>query len=281
MSRSSSAQKTGIVPGRGGFEAGLGPGPKRPGPGRPPERQAERDTVARMAKDRQLARGAYEAERERERTLDRSRDRAGIGMGPGKAPRSATAAKRRRLHDDEILLALAPSERALFARIKAALGGRDAWNESLKCLDMYSNDLLTRNELFALLADVFGPGLSSLLDELKALMAARGAVTITSASGAQTIVADSSAPEDVWFSMPIGEIDLSQAPRCTPSYRGLPKGYPMLSCSDRGKLEREVCNDLWVSVPTGSEDFSFKIMRKNAYEEALFRCEDERYEVSI
>ena len=40
-------------------------------------------------------------------------------------------------------------------------------------------------------------------------------------------------------------------------------------------------NDTWVSVPTGSEDFSFKNMRKNQYEEALFRCEDERYEVDM
>ena len=34
-----------------------------------------------------------------------------------------------------------------------------------------------------------------------------------------------------------------------------------------------------MSVPTGSEDFSFKHMRRNEFEEALFRCEDERYEV--
>ncbi len=40
-------------------------------------------------------------------------------------------------------------------------------------------------------------------------------------------------------------------------------------------------NDKWVSVPTGSEDFSFKNMRKNQYEEALFRCEDERYEIDM
>jgi histone deacetylase complex regulatory component SIN3 len=31
-----------------------------------------------------------------------------------------------------------------------------------------------------------------------------------------------------------------------------------------------------VSVPTGSEDFSFKNMRRNQYEEALFKCEDDR-----
>jgi len=43
-----------------------------------------------------------------------------------------------------------------------------------------------------------------------------------------------------------------------------------------------VLNDTWVSVPVGSEDnYSFKHMRKNQYEEALFKCEDERFEVDM
>jgi paired amphipathic helix protein Sin3a len=38
-----------------------------------------------------------------------------------------------------------------------------------------------------------------------------------------------------------------------------------------------VLNDRWVSVTSGSEDYSFKHMRKNQYEESLFRCEDDMY----
>ena len=41
-----------------------------------------------------------------------------------------------------------------------------------------------------------------------------------------------------------------------------------------------VLNDLWVSVTSGSEDYSFKHMRRNQYEESLFRCEDDRYLLS-
>ena len=41
----------------------------------------------------------------------------------------------------------------------------------------------------------------------------------------------------------------------------------------------EVLNDRLVSIPTGSEDFSFKSTRKNIYEENLFKCEDERFEL--
>ena len=37
-----------------------------------------------------------------------------------------------------------------------------------------------------------------------------------------------------------------------------------------------------MSIPIGSEEsYSFKHMRKNQFEEALFRCEDDRFEVDM
>ena len=51
-------------------------------------------------------------------------------------------------------------------------------------------------------------------------------------------------------------------------------------CSGRSKEEEEVLNDTWVSVPVGSED-GFKASRKNQYEEILFKCEDDRYELDM
>ena len=48
-------------------------------------------------------------------------------------------------------------------------------------------------------------------------------------------------------------------------------------CSGIDDVGREVLNTKWVSVPRGSEYFSFHI--KNQHEEQLFMCEDERYEV--
>lgn len=42
------------------------------------------------------------------------------------------------------------------------------------------------------------------------------------------------------------------------------------------EIGSQVLNDHWVSVTSGSEDYSFKHMRKNQYEESLFRCEDDR-----
>jgi len=61
------------------------------------------------------------------------------------------------------------------------------------------------------------------------------------------------------------------------SYVHYPPGLPQLTCSGRDPLAREVLNDAWVSIISGSEDYSFKLMRKNQYEEALFRCEDDRW----
>lgn len=55
-----------------------------------------------------------------------------------------------------------------------------------------------------------------------------------------------------------------------------PFQYQVPSASNRTDSEASVLNDLWVSVTSGSEDYSFKHMRKNQYEESLFRCEDDR-----
>ncbi|KAF5839292.1 hypothetical protein DUNSADRAFT_1165 [Dunaliella salina] len=69
--------------------------------------------------------------------------------------------------------------------------------------------------------------------------------------------------------------------RITPSYVKIPPGYPRLKSTGRTQLGDEVLNDQYVNVITGSEDYSFKLMRKNQYEEALFRCEDDRYEFEM
>ncbi|KAK8655383.1 hypothetical protein V6N13_107963 [Hibiscus sabdariffa] len=87
--------------------------------------------------------------------------------------------------------------------------------------------------------------------------------------------------KDKYFGKPINELDLSNCERCTPSYRLLPKNYPIPSASQRTELGSDVLNDHWVSVTSGSEDYSFKHMRKNQYEESLFRCEDDRFELDM
>lgn len=89
------------------------------------------------------------------------------------------------------------------------------------------------------------------------------------------------AAREKFISRPISELDLSACERCGPSYRLLPKNFPKAAASGRSDLARSVLNDDWVSVTSGSEDFSFKAMRKNQYEESLFRCEDDRFEMDM
>jgi len=75
------------------------------------------------------------------------------------------------------------------------------------------------------------------------------------------------------------DVDWSTCKKHGPSYRELPPSYQHHTCSGRNGMCRSVLNDLWVSVPTGSEEGSFKASRKNQYEEILFKCEDERFEL--
>ncbi|KAG8383142.1 hypothetical protein BUALT_Bualt05G0153900 [Buddleja alternifolia] len=91
----------------------------------------------------------------------------------------------------------------------------------------------------------------------------------------------SSTVREKFMMKPIQDLDLSNCERCTPSYRLLPENYPFPSVSWRTKIGDEVLNDCWVSVTSGSEDYSFKHMRKNQYEESLFRCEDDRFELDM
>nr|CAD1838271.1 unnamed protein product [Ananas comosus var. bracteatus] len=208
----------------------------------------------------------------------------------------------------------------------------DSYQEFLKCLHIYSQEIITRNELKNLVNDILGkyPDLMEGFNEFLAhcenmdgFLAGvfnkrqmtkpvkeedrdrdrehdrdekerdrererekererfdKGA-PINSKEGAsqKAPVLSSKDKYNMW--KPISELDLSNCQRCTPSYRLLPKNYPMPPASHRTELGATVLNDLWVSVTSGSEDYSFKHMRKNQYEESLFRCEDDRFELDM
>ncbi|XP_073054342.1 paired amphipathic helix protein Sin3-like 3 isoform X2 [Primulina eburnea] len=89
------------------------------------------------------------------------------------------------------------------------------------------------------------------------------------------------ASKDKLMAKSIHELDLTDCESCTPSYRLLPQNYPISLASHRTEIGAKVLNDRWVSVTSGSEDYSFKHMRKNQYEESLFRCEDDRFELDM
>jgi paired amphipathic helix protein Sin3a len=48
---------------------------------------------------------------------------------------------------------------------------------------------------------------------------------------------------DMWYAVPLSEIDFTQCRKCTPSYRALPKDYPRIKCTERSEEEARLLND--------------------------------------
>jgi histone deacetylase complex regulatory component SIN3 len=63
------------------------------------------------------------------------------------------------------------------------------------------------------------------------------------------------------LSKPISEVaaDINPDDRCTPSYVRVPAQFPKIKYSGRTPLAEEVLNEAWVSIISGSEDYSFKV----------------------
>jgi paired amphipathic helix protein Sin3a len=163
-------------------------------------------------------------------------------------------------------------ERQFFDAVKAVLTSfsRDgqAYAEFIKTLDMYAQEILSRNDLLGYVERLLGKH-KDLFEEFKRIISAIGSP-------------DAPAHDDSWHSVPLSEIDFSRCRRCSPSYRALPRDYPNPPCSERSKEEAAVLNDVWVSLPVGSEEsYTFRHMRKNNEEETLFRCEDMRFEIDM
>jgi len=82
---------------------------------------------------------------------------------------------------------------------------------------------------------------------------------------------------------PLNEIDFKKL-NCerNGSYTKLPDSMPIMQAPPNklNPLADTMFNKQWVSVPHGSE-VNFVVNSKNSYEEALFKCEDERYEFDI
>ncbi|XP_072937755.1 paired amphipathic helix protein Sin3a isoform X2 [Epargyreus clarus] len=77
------------------------------------------------------------------------------------------------------------------------------------------------------------------------------------------------------------DIDLSTCKRYGTSYCALPREAANRRCSGRTALCKEVLNDTWASFPSWSEDSTFVTSRKTQYEEYIYRCEDERFELDV
>ncbi|XWS30312.1 hypothetical protein CRYUN_Cryun24cG0106200 [Craigia yunnanensis] len=192
-------------------------------------------------------------------------------------------------------------------KVKERLCSSDDYQAFLKCLNIYSNGIIKRNDLQNLVTDLLGkyPDLMNEFNQFlercentDGLLA--GVISKKSLNGdghaSRPLKLEEKDREqkremegakekeryrEKYMAKSIQELDLSNCQRCTPSYRLLPDDYPIPSASQRSDLGAQVLNDHWVSVTSGSEDYSFKHMRRNQYEESLFRCEDDRFELDM
>ncbi|XP_039159223.1 paired amphipathic helix protein Sin3-like 2 isoform X2 [Eucalyptus grandis] len=192
-------------------------------------------------------------------------------------------------------------------KVKERLCSSDDYQAFLKCLHMYSSDIIRKNDLQNLVRDLLGKhpdlmeefnGFLERCENIDGFLAGIVSKRSLSADGHMSWTAkaedkdkehkrendgakDKERCKDKYMFKSIQELDLSNCQRCTPSYRLLPDDYPIPSVSQRSELGAQVLNDHWVSVTSGSEDYSFKHMRRNQYEESLFRCEDDRFELDM
>ncbi|KAG2499920.1 hypothetical protein HYH03_002207 [Edaphochlamys debaryana] len=179
-------------------------------------------------------------------------------------------------------------ELSYFERAKQRLRNKDAYNDLLKCLSMYTQEIISRQELMQLINDIIGrfPDLMSGFHEFiaKCDMMEIDENKVRGLA-AQNLQRQRQREEELqrqkYLTKPLSEIVSGDTERVTPSYVKMPPGYPHLTTTGRTPLADAVLNSEFVNVITGSEDYSFKLMRKNQYEESLFRCEDDRYEFEM
>ncbi len=79
---------------------------------------------------------------------------------------------RRLARENESIAQLPTIERQFFTKAREALDSRQAWQEFLKVLELYSAEVIGEHELIAVAADLFNKDAASatLLDELKFIL---------------------------------------------------------------------------------------------------------------
>ncbi|XP_023245695.1 paired amphipathic helix protein Sin3a isoform X2 [Copidosoma floridanum] len=183
---------------------------------------------------------------------------------------------------------------AFFDKVRKALKSSEVYDNFLRCLVLFNQEIISKTELVQLTTPFLGrfPELFRWFKEFLGHMQESSispSTTDTNQNNAGPVASSISIealPNNVVRShqeRPQGdlamEIDYTTCKRLGASYCALPKTYTQPKCSGRTPLCREVLNDTWVSFPTWSEDSTFVTSRKTQFEEIIYRCEDERFEL--
>ncbi|KAM7015297.1 paired amphipathic helix protein Sin3a-like isoform 5-T6 [Tautogolabrus adspersus] len=165
------------------------------------------------------------------------------------------------------------TETMFFEKVKKALRSSEAYDNFLRCLHIFNQEVISRAELVQLVIPFLGK-FPELFTWFKNFLGYRESCHGES-SHAESLPKER-ATEGIAM-----EIDYASCKRLGSSYRALPKSYQQPKCTGRTPLCREVLNDTWVSFPSWSEDSTFVSSKKTQYEEHIYRCEDERFELDV
>lgn len=164
----------------------------------------------------------------------------------------------------------------------------EVYENFLRCLVLYNHEIVSRTELVGLANNFIGrfPDLMKWFREFLGFRDGPSSISQAMSNDGlenlSTQPAQNRQRERDRISSETGtEIDYSSCKRHGASYRGLPKSFVQPKCTGRTALCREVLNDTLVSFPSWSEDSTFVSSRKTQYEEYIYRCEDERFELDI
>ncbi|XP_024911927.1 SIN3 transcription regulator family member Aa isoform X2 [Cynoglossus semilaevis] len=160
------------------------------------------------------------------------------------------------------------TESLFFEKVRKALRSTEAYDNFLRCLVIFNQEVISRAELVQLVLPFLGK-FPELFNWFKNFLGYREMSHIESYPKER-------ATEGIAM-----EIDYASCKRLGSSYRALPKSYQQPKCTGRTPLCKEVLNDTWVSFPSWSEDSTFVSSKKTQYEEHIYRCEDERFELDV
>lgn len=153
-------------------------------------------------------------------------------------------------------------EFGFFDRAKKHIGNRASYAEFLKLINLFTQDLIDKHVLIDRVGAFIGnnPDLMAFFTNFLGI------------EEQEDLVESRIRPDP-------GRVNLSHCRSLGPSYRHLPKRDQNKLCKGRDAMCYEVLNDVWASHPTwASEDSGFVAHRKNQYEEALHRVEEERHD---
>lgn len=161
-------------------------------------------------------------------------------------------------------------EVAFFERVKKFIDDRPTYIEFLKLLNLFTQEIIDLRTLVDRAALFIG-GHRELFTTFKGLCGYE--------MGKQGWLDNEDPIIENVPALQRDRIELSNCKLYGASYRKLPKSEINLACSGRDPMCWEVLNDVWVSHPTlASEGESFNPHKKNVYEDALYRSEEERHE---